>query len=101
MSIFVGVAEESPWTALSVAARAQHVLAVELLVASGASDPHGRALRECARHGLADLVELLLATKVHHYPPTHYLPPPLPAASTTYCLHYPSFHYPPSHYLPP
>ncbi|CAH2207443.1 jg27728, partial [Pararge aegeria aegeria] len=55
---------EGPWTALAIAARAKNVQVVEILLAAGASDPGGRALRECARHGLAELMAALLATKV-------------------------------------
>ncbi|XP_069363530.1 leucine-rich repeat serine/threonine-protein kinase 1 isoform X1 [Maniola hyperantus] len=59
---------EAPWTALAIAARAKNVQVVEMLLAAGASDPGGRALRECAKHGLADLVAALLATKAYPDP---------------------------------
>ncbi|XP_059045025.1 leucine-rich repeat serine/threonine-protein kinase 1 [Achroia grisella] len=59
---------EGPWTALAVAARLKHVQLVETLVAAGAADPHARAARECARHGLADLLAKLLATKAYPDP---------------------------------
>ncbi|CAH0730719.1 unnamed protein product, partial [Brenthis ino] len=71
---------EGPWTALAVAARARNVQIVEMLLAGGATDPGGRALRECARHGLADLVAALLATKA--YPdPEHKINKPAVAAA--------------------
>ncbi|XP_038220950.1 leucine-rich repeat serine/threonine-protein kinase 1 [Zerene cesonia] len=56
------------WTALAVAARARNVQIVEMLLAAGATDPGGKALRECARHGLTDLVAALLATKAYPDP---------------------------------
>ncbi|CAK1555976.1 unnamed protein product [Leptosia nina] len=56
------------WTALAVAARARNVQIVEMLLAAGATDPGGKALRECARHGLTDLVASLLATKAYPDP---------------------------------
>ncbi|XP_046975207.1 leucine-rich repeat serine/threonine-protein kinase 1 [Vanessa cardui] len=59
---------DGPWTALAVAARAKHVQVVEMLLAAGATDPGGRALRECARHGLAELLAALLATKAYPDP---------------------------------
>nr|XP_032525960.1 uncharacterized protein LOC116776821 [Danaus plexippus plexippus] len=59
---------EGPWTALAVAARAKNVQIVEMLLAAGATDPGGRALRECARHGLADLLAALLATRAYPDP---------------------------------
>lgn len=55
---------ESPWTALAIAARAKNVQIAEILLQHGATDPHGRAIRECARHSLTDLLAKLLATKV-------------------------------------
>ncbi|XP_072941247.1 leucine-rich repeat serine/threonine-protein kinase 1 [Epargyreus clarus] len=58
----------APWTALAVAARAKHVQVAELLLAAGATDPGGRALQECARHGLDELKAALLATKAYPDP---------------------------------
>ncbi|CAG9574165.1 unnamed protein product [Danaus chrysippus] len=60
--------DQGPWTALAVAARAKNVQIVEMLLAAGATDPGGRALRECARHGLADLLAALLATRAYPDP---------------------------------
>ncbi|KAM3958672.1 LOW QUALITY PROTEIN: leucine-rich repeat kinase [Aphomia sociella] len=62
------VAGDGPWTALAIAARAKNVQIVEMLLAAGACDPHGRATRECARHGLTDLLAKLLATKAYPDP---------------------------------
>ncbi|CAH0599523.1 unnamed protein product [Chrysodeixis includens] len=59
---------ESPWTALAIAARAKNVQIVEMLLQHGASDPHCRAIRECARHGLTELLAKLLATKAYADP---------------------------------
>ncbi|XP_052745709.1 leucine-rich repeat serine/threonine-protein kinase 1 isoform X2 [Bicyclus anynana] len=59
---------DGPWTALAIAARAKNVQVVEILLAACASDPGGRALRECARHGLAELMAALLATKAYPDP---------------------------------
>ncbi|KAL0808285.1 hypothetical protein ABMA28_012780 [Loxostege sticticalis] len=57
-----------PWTALALAARAKNVQMAELLLNHGATDPSCLAIRECARHGLADLLAKLLATKAYPDP---------------------------------
>ncbi|XP_022818770.1 leucine-rich repeat serine/threonine-protein kinase 1 [Spodoptera litura] len=59
---------DSPWTALAIAARAKNIQVVELLLQHGATDPHCRAIRECARHGLTELLAKLLATKAYPDP---------------------------------
>ncbi|XP_047039612.1 leucine-rich repeat serine/threonine-protein kinase 1-like [Helicoverpa zea] len=59
---------DSPWTALSIAARAKNVQIVELLLQHGATDPHCRAIRECSRHSLTELLAKLLATKAYPDP---------------------------------
>ncbi|XP_041989151.1 leucine-rich repeat serine/threonine-protein kinase 1 isoform X2 [Aricia agestis] len=59
---------EGGWTALAAAARARQAGAVELLLAAGASDVGGRALRECAKHGLHHLTAALLATRAYADP---------------------------------
>ncbi|XP_045457144.1 leucine-rich repeat serine/threonine-protein kinase 1 [Melitaea cinxia] len=59
---------DGPWTALAVAARAKNVQVAEILLAAGATDPGGRALREFARHGLSELLAALLATKAYPDP---------------------------------
>ncbi|KAJ8705805.1 hypothetical protein PYW08_012851 [Mythimna loreyi] len=59
---------DSPWTALAIAARAKNVQIVEILLQHGATDPHCRAIRECATHGLTELLAKLLATKAYPDP---------------------------------
>ncbi|CAB3231871.1 unnamed protein product [Arctia plantaginis] len=59
---------DTPWTALAIAARAKNVQIAELLLQHGASDPNCRAIRECAKHSLTDLLAKLLATKAYPDP---------------------------------
>ncbi|XP_075989581.1 leucine-rich repeat kinase isoform X2 [Anticarsia gemmatalis] len=59
---------ESPWTALAIAAHAKNVQLAEILLQHGATDPHCRAIRECAKHSLTDLLAKLLATKAYQDP---------------------------------
>ncbi|KAJ0169751.1 hypothetical protein K1T71_014357 [Dendrolimus kikuchii] len=59
---------DGPWTALAIAARAKNVQLVEILLQHGATDPHCRAIKECARHGLTELLAKLLASKAYPDP---------------------------------
>ncbi|XP_037875630.1 leucine-rich repeat serine/threonine-protein kinase 1 isoform X2 [Bombyx mori] len=59
---------DGPWTALALAARASNIQIAEMLIAHGATDPHCRAIRECSRNGLVDLLAKLLATKAYADP---------------------------------